>query len=158
MRLSLQAFAFSRREKKLPKDGKEGIYHIICLSTGFPLGLWRYFSIFILAFFTGDRGELSRAVRQQSWKFGLPCLSSNLTLTVCVIKEGLLKPSGLFQCFGGWGADLRARVTILTIFLSYCHSLSLAYLLIFFCLPYFSLYNSVVHYFNLFTMNWELRR
>ncbi|KAM9007475.1 uncharacterized protein ACIB01_011608 isoform 6-T6 [Guaruba guarouba] len=42
MRLSLKAFAFSRREKKLPKNGKEEIYHIICLSTGFPLGLWRY--------------------------------------------------------------------------------------------------------------------
>ncbi|XP_077641843.1 uncharacterized protein LOC110477604 isoform X1 [Lonchura striata] len=42
MRLSLKAFAFSRREKKLPKNGKEEIYHIICLSTGFPLGLWRF--------------------------------------------------------------------------------------------------------------------
>ncbi|KAM6065079.1 uncharacterized protein LJ206_013625 isoform 2-T2 [Theristicus caerulescens] len=42
MRLSLKAFAFSRREKKLPKNGKEEIYHIICLSTGFPWGLWRF--------------------------------------------------------------------------------------------------------------------
>lgn len=132
MRLSLKAFAFSRREKKLPKNGKEEIYHIICLSTGFPLGLWRYFRIFILAFFTGDRGELSRAVRQQSSKFGLPCLQSNLTLIVCIILEGLLKPSGLVQYFDGWGGDLRVRVMILMVFLCYCHGLSLAYLLIIF--------------------------
>ncbi|XP_063476037.1 uncharacterized protein [Symphalangus syndactylus] len=31
--------SMSRREKKLPKNGKEEMYHIICLSTGFPWGL-----------------------------------------------------------------------------------------------------------------------
>ncbi|KYO20044.1 hypothetical protein Y1Q_0010639 [Alligator mississippiensis] len=45
-----------RREKKLPKNGKEEIYHIICLSTAFPLGLWR--------FPNGSRFPLTRATGQ----------------------------------------------------------------------------------------------
>ncbi|MEE6501330.1 hypothetical protein FKM82_004133 [Ascaphus truei] len=41
MRLSLKAFAFSLREKMLPKNGKEEIYHIIWLSTVLPWGFQR---------------------------------------------------------------------------------------------------------------------
>ncbi|XP_066858391.1 uncharacterized protein [Anser cygnoides] len=65
MRLSLKAFAFSRREKKLPKNGKEEIYHIICLSTGFPLGLWRFPSgnYFPLTRTKGRCGHLTNSVR-----------------------------------------------------------------------------------------------
>ncbi|XP_077040221.1 uncharacterized protein LOC129124232 [Agelaius phoeniceus] len=65
MRLSLKAFAFSRREKKLPKNGKEEIYHIICLSTGFPLGLWRFprGNYFPLTETTGQCDHLTNSVR-----------------------------------------------------------------------------------------------
>lgn len=60
-----QSICFQPQREEAAQEWKgRNISHIICLSRAFPLGLWRYLRIFILAFiFMGDKGELLRPVK-----------------------------------------------------------------------------------------------